>query len=224
MIRARMDRPVTLDGDAETERRLVERFPTSEVGGLREAIERRTTWFDTVTLRSIEAGIRQVVIAAAGYDCRALRFRTPGVRYIELDHPDTQADKRRILGDLGARTDDVGYAAADFTVDDIGAALADAGHDATAATLFVVEGLLIYLPRDVIVTLLRALRDRATDGSRLAVSMSREQSPAFYARVASLGEHAHSTFTDESALALLEECGWTGDTSRTVVLASVLSD
>jgi len=34
------------------------------------------------------------VILGAGYDDRALRFRSPGVRFFELDHPDTQADKR----------------------------------------------------------------------------------------------------------------------------------
>ena len=219
-IRARMDRPVTTDGDDQIERLLVERFPVPDEGGLQEAIERRTTWFDSVTLRCIDGGIRQVVMVAAGYDCRALRFRSPGVRFIELDHPATQADKRRILAELGARCDDVAYAAADFTTDDIGAALAGAGHQPSAPTLFLAEGLLIYLPRDVILTLLRALRACAADGSRLAVSMSRAQSPAFYARVAAIGEHAHSTFTDESALELLEECGWTGDTSRTVVLAT----
>ena len=67
------------------------------------------------------------MIVAAGYDCRALRFRTSGVRFIELDHPSTQADKRRILDDMSADVTDVAYAAADFTVDDVGAALAAAG-------------------------------------------------------------------------------------------------
>jgi methyltransferase (TIGR00027 family) len=184
-----------------------------------DRLERRTHWFDGVVLRSIEAGIRQVVIVAAGYDCRALRFRTPGVRFFELDHPATQADKRRLLDELGAETADVAFATADFTVDDIEAALRSAGHDAAAPTLFVVEGLLIYLDIDVIERLLRALRARSTPDSRLAVSISRNQSPAFSARVAAVGEAVRSTFDETGARELLHRCGWQGDTARAVVLA-----
>jgi methyltransferase (TIGR00027 family) len=173
-----------------------------------------------VTLKLIDSGIRQIVIVAAGYDCRALRFRTPGVRFIELDHPATQADKRRILAELGADTSDVAYAAADFTVDDVGAALTAAGHDASQATLFLVEGLLIYLDLEVIELLLRTLRACASEHSRLAVSISRPQSSGFNARVASVGEQARSTFDEAEAAALLYRCGWTtDDTSRAVVLA-----
>ena len=57
----------------------------------------RTRFFDEQVLAALDRGIRQVVIAGAGYDDRALRFRSPGVRYFELDHPATQADKRRLL-------------------------------------------------------------------------------------------------------------------------------
>lgn len=156
---------------------------------------------------------------AAGYDCRALRSRTPGVRFIELDHPATQADKRRLLADLGADASDVAYAAADFTRDDVGAALAAAGHDAHEPTVFLVEGLLVYLDEDVIRALLGALRSLAHPMSRLAVSMSRQQSDSFIERVARAGEPARTFFDDESAAEILESCGWTGDTSRAVVLA-----
>jgi methyltransferase (TIGR00027 family) len=219
-VRAGMDRPVTADGDGDIERRLVERFPSVGRSPMADRLERRTQWFDAVTLRAVEDGIRQVVIVAAGYDCRALRFRTPGVRFIELDHPATQADKRRILADMGADVHDVAYAAADFIVDDVGTALAQAGHDSAEATLFLVEGLLIYLPEDVIVSLLTALRARAAPASRMAVSISGSRPPEFYARVAALGEHAYSTFNGDEARALLQRCGWDGDTSGPLVLAS----
>jgi methyltransferase (TIGR00027 family) len=219
-VRATMHRPVTLEGDGEIERQLVERFPSERRSPMAELLERRTQWFDGVTLQAIEAGIPQIVIVAAGYDCRALRFRTSGVRFIELDHPSTQADKRRILDDMSADVADVAYAAADFTVDDVGAALAAGGHDARAATLFLVEGLLIYLPEQVIVSLLTALRARATPASQLAVSISRGGSPEFQARVAALGEQARSSFSEDEAQMLLQQCGWQGDTARSVVLAS----
>lgn len=219
-VRASMHRPVTVEGDGDMERRLVERFPSDRPSPMADFLERRTEWFDGVTLQALEAGIRQVVIVAAGYDCRALRFRTPGVRFIELDHPSTQADKRRILDDMSADVTDVAYAAADFTVDNVGAALAAAGHDADAATLFLVEGLLIYLPEQVIVALLTALRARSTPATQLAVSISRGGSPEFRARVAALGEDARSSFSEDEAQLLLQRCGWEGDTAFSVVLAS----
>jgi methyltransferase (TIGR00027 family) len=215
-----MDRPVTPHGNGDAEVRLVERFPPRGAPNLSDWLERRTRWFDGVTLKLLDAGIRQVVIVAAGYDCRALRFRTPGVRFVELDHPATQADKRRILGELGVDTSDVAYAAADFTVDDVGAALAAAGHDPAAPTLFLVEGLLVYLDEDVIASLLRALRTAAADGSRLAVSMSRTQRTSFMERVAAVGEPARTFFDEEQAAAMLRSCGWEGDTTRVVVLAT----
>ena len=220
MVRATMERPVTAYGDGDIERRLVERFPSRRRSPMAEVLERRTRWFDRVTLDAIESGVGQIVIVAAGYDCRALRFRTPGVRFIELDHPVTQSDKQRILMQLGADTSEVAYAAADFTVDDVGAALAHAGHDNAQASLYLVEGLLIYLDQTTIVSLLTALRSRATDDSHMAVSISRNQSAMFYARVASLGERAQSTFSEAEASALLQRCGWKGDTSHGAVLAS----
>ncbi len=217
-----MDRPVTANGDGQIELRLVERFPSDRRSQMADRLERRTRWFDEVTLRCIDEGIQQVVIAAAGYDCRALRFRTPGVHFIELDHPTTQADKRGILEDLGADVAGVAYAAADFIVDDVPSALAAAGHDASRSTLYLVEGLLVYLSEEVIVSLLSALRARATRESWLAVSISRGGSPEFRARVAALGEHAQSSFSDEDADVVLRRCGWQGDTSRSFVLASPL--
>ena len=219
-VRAAMDRPVTRDGDGDVERRLVERFPSRGRSQMAELLERRTRWFDEVTLRCIEGGIGQIVIVAAGYDCRALRFRTTGIRFIELDHPVTTADKQRILHDMGVDAGDVAYAAADFTVDDVGTALAAAGHDAECTTLFLVEGLLIYLPEDVVVSLLSALRTRSAPGSQLAVSISRGRSPEFRARVAALGEHARSSFNEDEACAMLQRCGWRGDTTHSLVLAS----
>ena len=48
-------------------------------------------------MAAISSGIGQIVIVGAGYDDRALRFRTRGVTFYEIDHPSTQADKARRL-------------------------------------------------------------------------------------------------------------------------------
>ena len=176
----------------------------------------RTSFFDRVVVRSLDVGVRQVVVAAAGYDGRSLRYARPGVHWFEVDHPDTQADKRARLRRLGIATDAVAFVPADFAVDDVAGALATAGHDATRPSLFLCEGIAVYLDDDVLRSLLRRLRDRAAAGSRLAISLSvdaglpglEERRRRFEAAVAALGEPARSTITIDGAADLLAAAGW----------------
>src|SRR5262249_30610997 len=127
---------------------------------------------------AIQAGADQVVVLGAGYDDRALRFRTPGVTFFEVDHPDTQADKRSRLNEIlaGSLRDQLRggpvLVAADFGSDDVPAMLAGAGHDPLRATLFLCEGLLVYLDQPTTVRFLSGVRDAAADGSVLAASLS----------------------------------------------------
>jgi methyltransferase (TIGR00027 family) len=144
----------------------------SPPGWLEPSIAARTRFVDAQVERAIATGIRQVVICGAGYDDRALRFRTSGVRFIELDHPATQADKARLLGELGAAEADVTLASVDFRDDDVGAVLELAGHSATEPTLFVAEGLLVYLDRRVCERLIATLAERAAPGSVLTASLA----------------------------------------------------
>ncbi|MGH9306009.1 MAG: class I SAM-dependent methyltransferase, partial [Acidimicrobiales bacterium] len=51
----------------------------------------RTSFFDRAVVTALHRGVTQVVVAAAGYDGRAWRYSKPGVRWFEVDHPDTQA-------------------------------------------------------------------------------------------------------------------------------------
>ena len=147
--RARLTRPATTDGDPDAEQRL-----NADLGGgdLPDApapmfhhIAARTRFFDAVTLAAVESGTTQVVIVGAGYDGRALRFRLPGVRYFELDLPATQIDKRERLARLGIPVDDVTFVPIDLAEADVDGALGAAGHDATRTSLFICEGLLVYL-------------------------------------------------------------------------------
>lgn len=55
----------------------------------------RTRFYDGVVDQALDAGVRQVVVIAAGYDSRAWRLARPGVRFFEVDHPATQTDKAR---------------------------------------------------------------------------------------------------------------------------------
>jgi methyltransferase (TIGR00027 family) len=173
----------------------------------------RTTFFDHVVVGCLEGGIAQVVIAAAGYDGRALRYARPGVRWWEVDHPATQRDKISRLARLGLAAPDVSFVPADFQSNDAGEGLAAAGHRADAATLFLCEGIAVYLEVEVLARLLGSLRGRAAPGSRLAISLSvagaaAERRARFQTAVASVGEPARTVLTADGASALLTATGW----------------
>jgi methyltransferase (TIGR00027 family) len=172
----------------------------------------RTAYFDRATVRALDGGITQVVVAGAGYDGRALRYAKPGVRWFEIDHPATQADKVARLARLAIPTPQLTFVAADFATDDVGAALAGAGHDQATPTLFLCEGVAVYLDLAVIVSLLRALRSGAAPGSRLAISVSTatsdERRHQFQSAVGALGEPLRTILTAEAAAELLASSGW----------------
>jgi len=113
----------------------------------------RTRHFDEILQAECRAGIEQVVLLGAGYDSRPFRFRDAlrNIRVFEIDHPGTQARKRRLL----ARVDEpipnnITFIPVDFTRQTLQDALATHGFSADKKTLFLWEGVSYYLPRSVV--------------------------------------------------------------------------
>jgi methyltransferase (TIGR00027 family) len=201
------------------------------------SIEARTRFVDDQVVRAIASGTRQIVICGAGYDDRALRFRTSGVRFFELDHPATQGDKARLLRAIAvdrrapeATVDGITVisagltlAEADFRSDNVVGVLHRAGHEASRPTLFLCEGLLVYLDRDTCQALLTALARRAAAGSVLVVSMATHADgldSGEVARAANLrrrggdAEPWQTILPVAEHLALLEQAGWSVTTTQ----------
>jgi methyltransferase (TIGR00027 family) len=184
---------------------------------LRRQIAVRIRFFDEQIVDAISAGIDQVVICGAGYDDRALRFRRRGVIFFELDHPATQSDKAGRLEAMEADTAGLTLASADFRADDVAAVLDGCGQRTDRPSLFLCEGLLVYLDQRSCVRLLAGLSSRSTPDSRLAVSLAthpvgldstRITSAANAARRAGRTEPWRTILFCEAHLALLEEAGW----------------
>ncbi len=138
--------------------------------GPRRRLEERTRFVDAEVARAIGHGLTQVVLLGAGYDARSLRFGGGATRWFEVDHPETQVDKRRRLASLGTDRSQVTYVGADLMTDDVGTSLGAAGHDARHPSLFVGERLFDYLTLEAAVNLCTSLRTRAPEGSILAAT------------------------------------------------------
>jgi methyltransferase (TIGR00027 family) len=133
----------------------------------------RTRLIDDIVRAFVAAGGRQVVVLGAGYDCRALRLpELAGSQVYEIDHPTTQGHKLAVFERLGV-TSPAHYVTWDFEthpMDDLPAALTDAGHDPAAPTLTIWEGVTMYLTEGAIDASLRAIATWSAPGSELAMT------------------------------------------------------
>jgi methyltransferase (TIGR00027 family) len=183
---------------------------------LRAYLQARTQFFDTVVVESIAGGITQIVVGAAGYDGRAWRYRNPGVAWFEVDHPSTQRDKLNRLEALGIDIAEVRFVGADFAVDPLAVPLKQAGLDPGRATLFLLEGVAVYLETATLEAVLREFSDVAGPGSVLAISLSvstespdaAERRRQFQTAVARMGEPARSAIKPDQVEGLLSRAGW----------------
>jgi methyltransferase (TIGR00027 family) len=230
LARSLLDRPTIRTGDADVELRLAASL-SGEAGTaaeLRSAARRapdgfadflvaRTEFFDAAVVAAPGAGIAQIVILGAGYDCRAMRFRSPGMQFYEVDHPATQRDKLARLAELGADVDDVRFVAADFTEPGLEDTMASAGFDAQQPTLFLCEGLLRYLPARWFKALLASAAALGSPGSELAASIatrhagSQDDDGHERAREALLAQSGEPVLTvplSDVAVAWVRESGW----------------
>jgi methyltransferase (TIGR00027 family) len=142
----------------------------------------RTRFFDEQMRQAIEQGATQVVILGAGYDTRALRLQRQGVRFFEVDHPATQADKRGKLASLGLSFSPI-FVAVDFTKDDLVVELQRAGFSPAQKTFFLWEGVTMYLSEAETNHTLAALGTLAAPGSLLAFDVNTQVRPSLFHRV-----------------------------------------
>jgi methyltransferase (TIGR00027 family) len=130
----------------------------------------RTKHIDMVLRRELEGGARQIVILGAGYDSRAYRFHGefPAACFFEVDYPATsEAKLRKVTALLDRPPDHVRFVAVDLTVDTLEAALLGAGLHPGRQTLFIAEGLTMYLTAEAVDSLLACVAHRAGPGSSI---------------------------------------------------------
>ena len=131
----------------------------------------RTVFFDSFVADEIDRGVTQIIVVGAGYDARAWRFARPGVTFYEVDHPATQAAKRKVAPPSSPAVD-VRFVPADLVVDDVNSALLAAGFDTSAPCHVLVEGVTMYLDEEAVIALWHGLARVSAPGSTLSANFT----------------------------------------------------
>lgn len=121
--------------------------------GVNGFLAARERYIDEVLQKALNEGLQQLVILGAGYDSRAYRFDLPtaGIKVFEVDHPSTQPEKlaklERIFGRLPGH---VTYIPIDFNTQTLEARLLESGYDPALKTLFIWQGVSMYLTAEAV--------------------------------------------------------------------------
>ncbi|HZN77230.1 MAG TPA: class I SAM-dependent methyltransferase [Micromonosporaceae bacterium] len=148
------------------ERYIDRRWPA----GPRASAVVRTRLIDDLVDEALAGGVQQVLLLGAGYDSRAYRLpRMADARVFEVDHPLTQASKRRLVRahvPAGRRTH-VTFVPVDLVDGDLRAALVAAGFATDESTVVLWEGVTNYLTASAVDATLRQLAAMTGAGSRI---------------------------------------------------------
>lgn len=186
------------------------RAPNDRVRAMARWIVARTVFLDGLLAAAGEAGCRQTVLLGAGFDTRAYRLPwPPGARLFELDSADVLDSKAKVLAQQAAQPAcDRVPVPCDLREDWPGALVA-AGFTPAQPTVWIAEGLLVYLDWEQVQGLIADLTELSAPGSRLGLSAT-TRPPAGTSWAESL---RRSTVPDDPARWLAGH-GWTAEVSN----------
>ena len=121
-------------------------------------------------------GATQVVVIGAGFDPLSFELHQDfrAARFWEIDHPATQRHKLRAFPKIGVER--LHFVAVDFNATAFDKeALVKSSFDPTQRTCWIAEGLLMYLPPDVVSLLMRTLKSLSAPGSHFAFTFMEKQ-------------------------------------------------
>jgi len=178
--------------------------------GMADMMALRTVAIDRAVRAAITAGATQLVILGAGYDGRAWRMsELAGVKVFEVDRPASQKEKIARVADLRAPIGSVKFVPIDFERESLENVLEQAGHDRSAPTCWIWEGVVMYLTQEAIRSTLAAIAGRSVSGSTLIVNYHTPHR-GFIGRLLLrlIGEPQISSWTPEQMAADLEAVGF----------------
>jgi methyltransferase (TIGR00027 family) len=136
--------------------------------GIYEYVIARTKLLDEIFLDGLAKRVYQIVLLGAGMDTRALRFasKNRGTKIIELDIEKTQRPKIEILNRKQVELPkELVFAAIDFNRQSLSDVLMNAGYQMKKQSLFLWEGVTMYLNSDAVDGTLAFIRESSQKGS-----------------------------------------------------------
>ena len=130
----------------------------------------RERYIDDTLQASLDEGLQQLVILGAGFDSHAYRFEglRDGVKVFEVDHPATQADKLKKLNQMFGRFPEyVTYVPVDFNSQILANRLLESGYRPDLKSLFIWQGVCMYLIAAAVDTTLAFVVKCAASGSAI---------------------------------------------------------
>jgi methyltransferase (TIGR00027 family) len=128
------------DASRQAAERISSRHPA-----VKDMVKTRTRYFDDMLDAQIATGVGQVVILGAGLDTRAVRKRSVGVQYFEIDDPETMELKQRCYADAGIDTG-VRLIRGNYVTDGLIDLLRSNGFRFDVPTYLIWEGNVMYMP------------------------------------------------------------------------------
>ena len=173
--------------------------------GLRFFIAARSRIAEEAARQAIEEGARQIVVLGAGLDTFAYRLEgKDGLRVFEVDHPATQAEKRRRLAAAGIATPaHLTFAPCDFEHAELGDSLRAVGFNPNRRAFLLWLGVVPYLTEKAIFATLgfiaklpdgEVVFDYANPVETIADPAMREHHRVMAERVAAASEAFQSYF------------------------------
>ncbi|MCP3888682.1 MAG: SAM-dependent methyltransferase [Desulfobulbaceae bacterium] len=138
------------------------------VPGFHEYFLARTRYIDEQLQKSLSDGLQQLVILGAGYDSRAYRFdeMINTVQIFEVDHPVTQAVKKDKLKEyFQDLPNHVTLVPIDFQKENLETCLIRCGYDSGLKTLFIWEGVTMYIDSESVDKTLQFISKTSGKGS-----------------------------------------------------------
>ena len=152
--------PRLLGPDTESAIRTgAEPFQNPATRGLRSSVVLRSRHAEEQLQLAVRRGVRQYVLLGAGYDTFALRQPSwaQALRIFEVDHPGSQADKRRRIAEAGLEAPaNLVFAPVDFEHEALLDGLRRHGVDTAQPAFFSWLGVTMYLTKDAVAATLHA--------------------------------------------------------------------
>lgn len=150
--------------------------------GVANMVMNRSIYFDRIINKSKDK-VEQFVVMGAGLDTRCYGdLINSNLKCFELDQANTQKFKIEHLKKAGINTSNVSYVEVDFSAEHWYEKLEKAGYDPGKKSIFLWEGVTLYLSEKAVRNILKEIKGHAASGSILVAD--------FYAKSFVTGEYA----------------------------------